>query len=309
MITLGKLNDLYQNPEIMEIFVDGPHDVYWEDREKMTNGEGFFKDNKEVKDLIKDLYKSTGRDSDDLKRGFGDFKLADGTRVAFTLPPISTNGPTLTIRKLPQEKMTVENLLKFGAVNKEGWELCCEIANGKGTVLLAGNVGSGKTTVANLLLDSIDKEMRLITVEKISEVETENRRRTVRLETPHCKQGEMKDLIQVAGKLRADSIYINELMGAETFEALKLMREGNHILAGICADGASDALKRCELYCLMDQPSIGLDEIKYHVANAVDYVIYQERREDGKRVIAHIAKVEGLDEDGRYLLKPLYTHE
>ncbi|MBL6991996.1 MAG: Flp pilus assembly complex ATPase component TadA [Bacteriovoracaceae bacterium] len=175
-------------------------------------------------------------------------------------------------------------------------------------LITAGNAGSGKTSIANLLVEAIDPSWRVVTAEKVAELNTTGRKRTLRLETPRCKQSEMVELIQKAAILRADTLVISELMGAEAFEATKIMREGFSVLATIAAEGASDALKKCELFCLMGQYGIGVDEIKYHVASGVDIVIFQERLKSGKRVVSNISAVEGLDENGRYSLKPLFVY-
>jgi pilus assembly protein CpaF len=119
----------------------------------------------------------------------------------------------------------------------------------------------------------------------------------------------MKELVQKAGLLRGDTIVINEVGGTEAFDVINLMREGFSVLATVMAEGVHDCLRKFELLCMMDQSNLGSKEITYHVATGVDAVIFQERLAGGKRVMSHIALVEGLDDLERFITVPLFTYD
>lgn len=305
----GPLEDLYNNSDVSEINVDKFDDVYWVESGKIKEADSLFKNSDEIMSLIKNLFTSVKRDVETIENGFADIRLSDGTSIVVVLPPISTNGPSLLIRKIPPMSVSVEDVIKWEAINEDGWKICAKLMEEGKSILHAGNAGCGKTTVANLLIGAINPECRVVTVERVSEIVTDNRKRTLRLETPRGKQSEMADLIKKASLLHADAVVINELMGEEAFEAAKLMREGSSVLATISAEGASDALKKCELFCMMGQYGIGIEEIKYHISSGVDFVIYQERLPSGKRVISNISSLQGIDEMGRYILTPLFVYD
>ncbi|MBK22773.1 MAG: hypothetical protein CME70_02105 [Halobacteriovorax sp.] len=309
MSAFGKLQHLYENKDISEIIVDRFDDVYWEEKGKINEASDLFKDEKEIFKLIESLLASVNRKTDSIKNGFADLRLGDGTRVAITTAPISINGPSLVIRKLPENSVNFKNLKDWEVLNEEGQRICEALMKSGKNVLLAGNAGSGKTTMANILIDAIDSSWRVVTVEKVAELDTKNRKRTLRLETPTACHTELNDLIKKASLMRADTLVINEFLGSEVFEAIKLMREGYSVLGTIAAEGVSDALKKCELFCLMGQLGIGINEIKYHVHSGIDAVIFQERLESGKRVISHIATVDGISDRGEPLLTTLFSYD
>lgn len=309
MSTFGKLQEIYDNKDVSEIIVDGAHDVYWEQKGEIKESSDLFKDEEDVFFLVESILASVKRKRDSIENGFADLRLEDGTRVAITTAPISINGPSLVIRKLPQHTVTSDDIIKWGAIDNEGWKICEALMKSGKNILMAGNAGSGKTTMTNLLVGAIDPAWRVVTVEKVAELDLGNRKRTLRLETPTANQTELDDLLKKAALLRADTLVINELMGVETFEAVKLMREGYSVLGTMTAEGVSDALKKAELFCLMGQLGIGVNEIKYHVTSGIDAVIFQERLESGKRVVSHMALVNGLNESGQPDLTTLFSYD
>lgn len=305
----GNVQDIFNNKEVSEIIIDGYDDVYWEESGKIKESADLFSNEDEVREVMKNLLGSVDRKIENVEDGFADLRLADGTRVAITLPPISLNGPTMVIRKLHEHKVTPENLVEWKAINNEGWEICEKLMQKGKNVIIAGNAGSGKTTLTNLIIGAINKAWRVVTVEKTAELDTNGRKRTLRLETPTAKSSEMGPLLEKAGMLRGDTVVINELMGSETFQALNLMREGYSVVATIASEGVSDALKKAEIFCLMGQYGLGINEIKYHVTSAVDAVIFQERLDSGRRVVTNIALVDGVDDKGNYITKPLFSYD
>ena len=175
-------------------------------------------------------------------------------------------------------------------------------------VILAGNAGSGKTTLANVIIEQIKPAWRVVTVEKTAELDFK-RKRTLHLETPNAKQEEMVELLKNAYQLRANYFVVNELVGAEAFESVKFMKEGYSVLATIMAEGPLDALKRIELLSMMSSYGFGVEEVRHQIASGVEIVINQKRLSTGKRKIVQITAIEGLTEDGKYKMKPLYSYD
>lgn len=303
------LEKLYANEDVHEIIVDRFDDVYWDQGGELKESETLLRNEEEIYEVIDSLLELVGRDRDSVENGFADLRLPDGNRVAITLPPISLNGPAILIRKFPRQKVTPADIIKWKAVDENGWKICEKLLANNTNILLAGNAGCGKTTTANMLVDAIPKAYRVVTVEKTATLVTDGRKRTLRLETPNAKQHEMKDLLVKAGYLRADYLVIHDLNGSEAFETINYMRAGYSVIAAATAEGVRDALKKMEIFCMMDSLNISPTEIKYHVGTGVGAVIFQERRPDGSRKISNISLVEGLDENNEYILKPLFFYD
>mgnify|MGYP000376597626 CR=1 FL=1 len=304
----GKLQDLYNDADVMEIIIDQHDDIYWEKAGKTYESDSLLKSEDDIKDIAANLLKSVGRNFTDINEGFADIRLQDGTRVAITTSPIALNGTSMVIRKMPKKEIDLDDMIKFNVLTSDAKKILEKLMLTGKNVILAGNAGSGKTTMANQLIKAIDPSWRVVCIEKTAELLT-NRKRTLRLETPNAKKNEMQELIKKASLLRADTFVINELVGSETFDALNLMREGYSVLATMMSEGVYDALKKAELFCLMGQYGFGVNEIKYHVSSAVDAVIYQERLADGRRVLSNISLVNGIDENGKYKTIPLFTYD
>lgn len=306
--TFGQLQDLYNDADVMEIIVDKFDDVYWEKKGEIFEDDKLLKSEDDIKDIAANIMKSVGRNFTDIQEGFADLRLKDGSRVAVTTSPISLNGTSLVIRKMPSKEINLDDMIQLKVINSDAKKILEKLMVKGKNIILAGNAGSGKTTMANQLIKAIDPAWRVVCIEKTAELLT-NRKRTLRLETPNAKKSEMQDLIKKASLLRADTFVINELVGAETFDALNLMREGHSVLATMMSEGVYDALKKAELYCLMGQYGFGINEIKYHVSSAVDAVIYQERLDNGRRIVSNISLVNGVDEKGNYITEPLFTYD
>lgn len=306
MKEMGILADIFNKATVTEIIVDRYDDVYWEDGGKTYESDSLFKNEHEIMELIEALLKSVGRDLQSVENGFADIRLGDGTRVTLTLPIISLNGPALVIRKLPSKRVSVADIISWKSIDDEGWKICQKLLETNKNILLAGNAGSGKTTILNLLTESIPQKYRVVTIEQSAEMMTHARKRTLRLETPSGRPNEMKDLIKKAGLLRSDYYVVNELRGSEAFDTINLMREGYEVITTLMAEGVRDALKKLEVLCMMDSLNISPSEIKYHVAAGVEVVIFQERLASGRRVISNISLLQGQDEKGDYICRPLF---
>jgi pilus assembly protein CpaF len=304
---MGPLSEIFKNKEVSEIIVDSFDDVYWEQSGKILESSDLFKNSEEIFSVIKNIFRSVGRELEE-NQGYADCRLEDGTRVAAVFGSISLNGPALVIRKLPYHNVTLDNLISWNCLDDNGAKLIKKIMQKGKNVVLAGNAGSGKTTMANVIVEQIDPAWRVVTVEKTAEMDFK-RKRTLRLETPNAKQEEMVELLKNAYQLRADYFIVNELVGAEAFESVKFMKEGYSVLATIMAESCLDALKRIELLSMMSSYGFGVEELRHQIASGVQIVINQKRLENGQRKIVGITAIEGLTDDGKYKMKPLYSYD
>lgn len=304
---MGPISEIFIDPKVSEIIVDSFDDVYYECEGKIVESNELFKNSDEIFTIIKNIFRSVGRELDE-QAGYADCRLEDGTRVAAVYGPISLNGPALVIRKMPKQNLTFDELIKFGCIDSKGVEVLKKVMEKGKNTILAGNAGSGKTTVANILIDAIQKPWRIVTVEKTAELMF-SRKRSLRLETADAKQESMLDLIKKASHLRADYFIVNELQGGESFECVKLMKEGYSVLGTLMANGCLDALKRIELLSLMSSYGFQIEEVRQQIASGVDIVINQTRLENGKRKLTQVTAIEGLNEEGKYIMKPLYCYD
>jgi pilus assembly protein CpaF len=302
----GPIAHLFSDDSISEIIIDQKDDVYYEKQGKIENANAVFKSEDEILALILRVFQFTGRTLD-ANFGVADCRLPDGTRVAATNRPISLNGPALIIRKMPKQKLNFSDLENFKAIDASGREILKKlVAKGK-SLLVAGNAGSGKTTLANVIIDAINPSWRVVTVEKTATIQTD-RKRILKLETAHSREEEMTELVKKAGLFRADYLVINEFTGPEIFEAIRLAREGFSTMGTIGAESTIDALKKAELLCLMGQYGLGIEQIRFMVSTGFGAVVYQERMSSGKRKVSNISLVDGQDENGRYKLTSLYSY-
>ncbi|MBT7609078.1 MAG: CpaF family protein [Bacteriovoracaceae bacterium] len=304
---LDKLGPLFMNENIHEIFVDAKNDIYFEEKGIIQDAKFEFDSEDDVLKVIKNLFKICGKDIKDFPQG-SDLRLPDGSRAMVVLQPLALKGPSLIIRKFPKQDFAWDQLIEWGAISKEGVEIIVNILSSGKSLLIAGGVGSGKTTLANLITNSIPKEWRIIIAEKVAEMNVK-RKRMVVLESANHDEKSFIELLDMTSKMRPDSIVINELKGKESAKAIELSRSGHQVLATIHSEDHYDALKRVELQCLSGNLGVGLSEIKSLVATGFQYVIYQKRCSDGKRRVYFIGKTDGLTEEGRYKLIPMYRYD
>jgi len=306
---LGPLEDVYNDNEVSEIFVDSFDDVYIEKNGKIINLENIFKNQNEVELLIEKILASQKKSISDIQNGFTTLTLKDSSRIAITLEAISISSPTITIRKHFRNNFSFDDLKKFKAINEDGQQICEQLLKKDKNILIIGNTGSGKTTLTNIITDLIDKRYRLVTVEQVGELDTSSRKRTIRLRTPNSKNFEMSELISNASKLRVDTMVINELKGKEVYDALNIMSEGVHVISLMAAESVHHAIKKCELLCLSAKMGLNLSQIKYQISQSIDVIIFQERLGNGRRVVTNISTLSDLDQNDDYSLSPLFGYD
>ncbi len=231
-----------------------------------------------------------------------DARLPDGSRVNVIAPPLSLDGPTLTIRKFRKDKLTLDQLVRFGAISNAGAELLQIISRVRCNVIISGGTGSGKTTLLNCLTRYIDTHERIITCEDSAELQLQQPH-VVRLETrPPNLEGEgevtMRDLVKNCLRMRPERIIVGEVRGPEVFDLLQAMNTGHDGSMGtIHANSPRECLNRMEAMIAMGGYVLPQKTVREIIVGSVDIIIQAARLRDGSRRITHITEVVGLEGD------------
>jgi pilus assembly protein CpaF len=307
---LGPLAPLYEDRDVFEILVDGPDRVYVEyieRRDLQLEDAGITFESPEAIRAVIDQLLALVDISLGPRQTVGAMRFPDDTRMLAVIPPTAVNGPLLAIRKVPPPTMTWERLFELGAFSRAGYDLLQRAIQARVNILVAGGVASGKSTITNLLANSIPPGDRLVVVEEVRELRITHER-CVFLEAGGPPDLTLVDLLPTAERLRPDWLIVGQLHGPEAMHALHILGLGLSGLLTIHAISLEDALTRLESMCLMANLGLGLCEIRAVVASALNLISYQERLPDGSRKIVQIVELCGLDADGHYVLQPLFRY-
>ena len=217
-------------------------------------------------------------------------------------PPLSIDGPALTIRKFKKDRLRLPDLVRFGSITPEGAVLLEIIGRVRCNVLISGGTGSGKTTLLNCLTAYIENDERIITCEDAAELQLQQPH-VVRLETrPPNLEGEgeitMRELVKNCLRMRPERIIVGEVRGPEAFDLLQAMNTGHDGSMGtLHANSPREALSRIELMITMGGFSLPSKTIKEMVCGSIDVIVQATRLRDGSRRITHITEVIGLEGD------------
>ena len=229
-----------------------------------------------------------------------DARLLDGSRVNVIAPPLSLDGPTLTIRKFKKDKLKMDDLIRFGSINEAGGKLLGIIGRCRCNVLISGGTGSGKTTLLNTMTAFISEEERIITCEDAAELQLQQPH-VVRLETrpPNLEgQGQitMRDLVRNCLRMRPERIIVGEVRGPEAFDLLQAMNTGHDGSMGtLHANSPREAMSRLESMITMGGFQLPNKTIREMIVGSIDVIIQAERLRDGSRRITNITEVVGTE--------------
>jgi pilus assembly protein CpaF len=297
----GPLEPLLSRDDIADVMVNGSGTVYIEVAGKIQKTGIRFRDNAQLLNICQRIVSQIGRRVDEASP-ICDARLPDGSRVNVIVPPLAIDGPALTIRKFKKDKLTLEQLVKFGTITPEGAEILKIIGRCRVNTLVSGGTGSGKTTLLNCLTQFIDDDERVITCEDAAELQLQQPH-VVRLETrPPNLEGEgqvtMRELVRNCLRMRPERIIVGEVRGSEAFDLLQAMNTGHDGSMGtLHANNPREALSRCESMITMGGFSLPSRTIREMICASVDVVIQAARLRDGSRRITHITEVMGLEGD------------
>ena len=306
----GPISELLNDKNITEIMVNGPKDVYVEIEGKLVKDESIsFINDEHIIRTIQRLIQPLGR-TIDTTNPMVDSRLSDGSRINAVIPPLSVNGPIITIRKFKRNMTSIDDLLRVGTLTTEMAVFLEAAVKGKLNIIVCGGTGSGKTTLLNIISSFIGENERIITIEDAAELKLEQNHvisletRTVNYNTSAAIT--IRDLVINALRMRPDRIIVGECRGKEAFDMLQAMNTGHDgSLTTLHANGSMDALNRLETMVLMSGMDIPIMAIREYIENAIDLVINIERMHDGKRKITNISEVVGI-ENSMIKLNPIF---
>ncbi|MBZ9868823.1 CpaF family protein [Mesorhizobium sp. CA15] len=297
----GPLEPLLARDDIADIMVNGSKNVYIEVNGKVEQTGVRFRDNQQLLNICQRIVSQVGRRVDE-SSPICDARLPDGSRVNVIAPPLSIDGTALTIRKFKKDKLTLDQLVKFGAISPQGAEILKIIGRVRCNVVISGGTGSGKTTLLNCLTNYIDREERVITCEDSAELQLQQPH-VVRLETrPPNLEGEgevtMRDLVKNCLRMRPERIIVGEVRGPEVFDLLQAMNTGHDGSMGtIHSNSPRECLNRIESMIAMGGYSLPQRTVREIVVGSIDVIIQAARLRDGSRRITHITEVVGMEGD------------
>ena len=297
----GPLEPLLARDDIADIMVNGANKTYIEVAGKIQQTNIRFRDQQQLMNICQRIVSQVGRRVDE-SSPICDARLPDGSRVNVIAPPLAIDGAALTIRKFKKDKLTLDQLVKFGAVSPEGAELLKIIGRVRCNVVISGGTGSGKTTLLNCLTNFIDHDERVITCEDAAELQLQQPH-VVRLETrPPNLEGQgavtMRDLVKNCLRMRPERIIVGEVRGPEAFDLLQAMNTGHDGSMGtLHANSPRECLSRIESMITMGGFTLPSKTIREMICSSVDVIIQTLRLRDGSRRITHITEVVGMEGD------------
>ena len=312
MRRLDMLQELIEDPDVTEIMVNGPRDIFIERSGRLTRWERSFSSKGKLEDVVQQIVSFCNR-SVSKANPIADARLADGSRVNIVLDPVALNGPVVTIRRFPKEPVRMRQLLEWGSISAEAAAFLQQVVKAGYNIFVSGGTGSGKTTVLNALSEYIPSDERIITIEDNAELQLDRVANLVTLEARNANlEGEreitIRDLIKTSLRMRPDRIIVGEIRGAEAIDMLQAMNTGHDgSLSTGHANSPGDMLSRLETMVLMGM-DLPLTAGRRQIASGVDLIVHLGRLRDGSRKVLEIVELDGI-EQGEIRLRPLFTFE
>ena len=301
VLGLGPLEPLLSDKSVSDILVNGAKQIYVERRGKLELTDVHFSDDAHLLKIIDRIVSAVGRRIDE-SSPMVDARLKDGSRVNAIIPPLSLDGPSMSIRRFAVELLSIDDLIRLGSLTPEIAQVMSAIVRGRLNVLVSGGTGAGKTTLLNLLSGFIPHTERVVTIEDSAELQL-RQPHVVRLETrPPNIEGRgavtQRDLVRNSLRMRPDRIVIGEVRGAEALDMLQAMNTGHDgSLTTIHANTPRDALGRVENMVSMTGISFPVKALRTQIASAIEIVIQVERHEDGRRRVVSLQETNGMEGD------------
>ena len=299
VVGLGPLEELLADDSVSEIMVNRHNDIFIERDGQLQRSTVSFSNDASVLAAIERIVSPLGRRIDE-SSPMVDARLKDGSRVNAIIPPLAIKGPSVTIRKFARRKLTVEDLIAFGAISREMTEFLKVAVERRANIVISGGTGSGKTTLLNVLSGFIPDDERIVTVEDAAELQL-SQPNLVSLEArPANIEGRgavtIRDLVKNCLRMRPDRIVVGECRGGEALDMLQAMNTGHDgSLTTAHANNPRDCLSRLEVMTLMSGLDIPMQAIREQICSAVNLIVQQTRFSCGTRRVTHITEVTGIE--------------
>jgi pilus assembly protein CpaF len=298
---LGPIEPLLRDATISDILVNTYKDVFVERGGQIERVSAAFQDDKHLMRVIDRIVSAVGRRVDD-SSPMVDARLPDGSRVNAIIPPLAVDGPLLSIRRFPAERLKADDLVTLRALTKPMLDFLAHCVRSRLNCLISGGTGAGKTTLLNVLSSFISERDRIVTIEDAAELQL-HQEHVARLETrPPNVEGKgairQRQLLINALRMRPDRIVVGETRGEEALDMLQAMNTGHDgSLTTIHANTPRDALSRIETMIAMGATNLPERAMRQQIAAAIQIVIQQSRMSDGTRKVTSISEVTGMEGD------------
>ncbi|OUT54429.1 MAG: pilus assembly protein CpaF [Rhodopirellula sp. TMED11] len=295
----GPLAPLMADPAVTDILVNRYDNVFVERFGVLEETDICFRDDEHLVRIISRIASRVGRRID-TSSPMVDARLPDGSRVNATLPPVTIDGPTLSIRRFGRRRLTRDNLIRLEMLSPTMGKFLQVIVQHRKSIIVTGGTGSGKSTLLGAIAESIPDRERIITIEDAAELML-NQQHVIRMETraPNSEGKGMidqRDLVVNALRMRPDRILMGEVRAGEALDMLQAMNTGHDgSLTTIHANSPRDAFARLETMVMMAGMDLPSQAIREHAVSAIDYIVHVRRYEDGVRRVQRIAEVVGIE--------------
>lgn len=306
---LDILQELVEDEAVTEILVNGPKHIFYEKSGSFYEYPYVFSSEEKLQDVIQQIVGRHNRVVN-LATPIVDTRLEDGSRVNVVLAPVAIDGSALSIRKFSKQPLDMDTLITKGTISKEAAEFLKMLVQSRYNLFISGGTSSGKTTFLNALSAFIPKEERVITIEDSAELQLQNVKNIVRLETRNANTEGVKpimarELIHTALRMRPDRIIVGECRGEEALDMLQAMNTGHDgSLSTGHANSTADMLGRLETMVLMGM-ELPLAAIRQQIASGIDVLIHLERGPDKVRRVVEISEIAGLQQ-GEIVMNTIY---
>jgi pilus assembly protein CpaF len=299
VLGLGPLEPFVRDPEVTEIMVNGWDTIYVERSGKLYWTGTKFHDEGQLRRTIDKIVAKVGRRVDEASP-YVDARLPDGSRVNAIIPPLSIDGPSLTIRKFATDPYGADDLVEFGTMSSAVAQFLEACVRGRINIMISGGTGAGKTTTLNVVSSFIPDDERIITIEDAAELKLQQPH-VVRLESrpPNIEgkgQVTIRDLVRNALRMRPDRIVVGEVRDAAALDMLQAMNTGHDgSVSTIHSNSPRDSLARLETITMMAGMDLSSRSIREQISSAIQLIVHQQRLKDGTRRFTHVTEVVGME--------------
>ncbi|HEY6875517.1 MAG TPA: CpaF family protein [Candidatus Dormibacteraeota bacterium] len=310
VVGLGPLETLLRDPEITEVMVNRPEQIFVERKGRIELTSLAFEDEDSLRRVIDRIVSSIGRRVDE-SEPMCDARLKDGSRVNVVIPPVAIYGPCLTIRKFGRDVLSSEQIVASGGATAPMMEFLDAAVKTRLNIIVSGGTGSGKTTFLNVLSGFIPATERIVTCEDAAELRL-RQVHVISLESkPQNVEGRgaisIRDLVRNCLRMRPDRIVVGECRGPEALDMLQAMNTGHDgSMSTLHANNPRDAVNRLETLVLLAGTELPSRAIRTQIASAVNVIVQTERLRGGARKVVSIAEVLGM-KDGEIVLQELFA--
>lgn len=293
---LGPLEELLADPTVDEVMVSGCTPVWVERAGRIERTTARFTSDDALREVIDRILAPIGRRVD-AGEPLCDARLPDGSRVHVAIAPVAIDGTALTIRRFRPGGRTIDELIAGGSWEEEAATMLRRAVADHRTILVCGSTGSGKTTVVGALARELPAQERIVTIEDAAELAL-GLPHVIRLEArPPNLEGDgaitIRDLVRASMRMRPDRVVVGEVRGAEALDLLLALSSGHAGgLSTIHAGSPAEALRRLELLALLAGTELPHTAVRALARGAIDLIVHQARRADGRRVLQEIAEVD-----------------